>query len=154
MIDNYTEKPNIEAHESQVNIKKRTATNHIVVHCSATRNKPSIDWKSIDKMHRQRGWLCIGYHFVIKTDGTIQQGRRVDEIGAHVSGHNDDTIGICLIGGYNGKKDFKGEQMEALRSLIAYLRSEYPDADVLGHRDFKGVNKECPCFDVREWFYR
>ena len=152
------EEPIIETHKSFISYKKRTdKTKYIVVHCSATQPKSSYDWKTIDQMHRQQGWLGIGYHYVIKTDGTIQEGRPLDTIGSHVKGHNNDSVGICLIGGIDRKgvsaNNFTSKQMESLRCLIDYLRSVYNDeVTVLGHRDFEGVRKDCPCFDVRSWY--
>lgn len=149
-------KPEIEEHKNYVSIKRRPSTEFIVVHCSATQNKESYDWKTIDKMHRQKNWIMIGYHFVIKTDGTIQKGRDLETIGAHVEGYNDKSIGICLIGGIDNKgksvNNFTKVQMKSLKLLIDYLLSIYPKADVRGHRDFPGVAKDCPCFDVKSWY--
>lgn len=156
MTVNY-KKPYIETHKSFINYKSRPETKFIVVHCSATQPKDSYDWKTIDQMHRQQGWLGIGYHFVIKTDGTIQEGRSLNAVGSHVKGHNSDSVGICLIGGIdrNGKSadNFTKEQKDSLRVLIDYLRGVYNDeVTVCGHRDFYGVHKDCPCFDVKSWY--
>ena len=150
--------PKIEEHKTFVSYKKRPETKFLVVHCSATQPKASFTWKTIDQMHRQRGWLGIGYHFVICTDGTIQRGRPVDSIGAHVSGHNSDSIGICLIGGVDSQSkpvdNFTKEQKESLKQLLDYLRWEYKDeVSVCGHRDFPNVHKDCPCFDVKAWYH-
>lgn len=149
--------PTIEEHKSFVSYKNREATKYLVVHCSATQNKPSFTWKTIDQMHRQQGWLGIGYHFVILTDGTIQRGRPLEALGSHVKGYNNCSIGICLIGGVDikGKSvdNFTEEQKESLKCLLDYLRGYYKDeVVVLGHRDFAGVHKDCPCFDVKGWY--
>lgn len=149
--------PTIEEHKSFVSYKNREATKYLVVHCSATRNVPSFTWKTIDQMHRQQGWLGIGYHFVICTDGTIQRGRPLEAIGSHVKGYNNCSVGICLIGGVDSKgksvDNFTEEQKESLKCLLDYLRGYYKDeVTVLGHRDFAGVNKDCPCFDVKGWY--
>ena len=150
-------KPEIDYHKNFVNFKKRTETNYIVVHCAATQNKPEYTWKTIDAMHRQNGWLCIGYHFVILTDGTIQNGRDLDAVGSHVKGYNSESVGICLIGGIDSKgksvDNFTKEQKDSLRELIAWLKSDhYPDAKLQGHRDFPDDKKDCPCFDVNQWW--
>lgn len=149
--------PTIEKHKTFLSYKKRPETKFLVVHCSATQPKDSYTWKTIDQMHRQRGWLGIGYHFVICTDGTIQEGRPLDVIGAHVSGHNKDSIGICLIGGVdkNSKPvdNFTEEQKESLKQLLDYLRWLYKDEVIVcGHRDFDNVKKACPCFNVKSWY--
>ena len=101
--------------------------------------------------------MGIGYHFVILTDGTIQRGRPLEAIGSHVKGYNNCSVGICLIGGVDTKgksvDNFTEEQKESLKCLLDYLRGYYKDeVDVLGHRDFAGVNKDCPCFDVKGWY--
>jgi len=150
--------PLIDYHRNFVKFKSRSSTDYLVVHCSATQNKPEYTWKTIDQMHRQKGWLGIGYHFVILTDGTIQNGRPLEAIGSHVLGYNDDSVGICLIGGIdrNGKSvdNFTEKQKESLKKLLDWLKSKYPKAKVLGHRDFPGVAKDCPCFDVQSWYGR
>lgn len=149
--------PKIEEHKSFVSYNNRETTKYLVVHCSATQNVSSFTWKTIDQMHRQQGWLGIGYHFVILTDGTIQRGRPLEAIGSHVKGYNNCSVGICLIGGVDAKgksvDNFTEEQKESLKCLLDYLRGYYKDeVDVLGHRDFAGVNKDCPCFDVKGWY--
>lgn len=149
--------PTIEEHKSFVSYKNRETTKYLVVHCSATQNVPSFTWKTIDQMHRQQGWLGIGYHFVIRTDGTIQRGRPLEAIGSHVKGCNSCSVGICLIGGVDSKgksvDNFTEEQKESLKCLLDYLRGYYKDeVIVLGHRDFAGVKKDCPCFDVKGWY--
>lgn len=148
--------PDIEEFKCFAPLKKRAKTTKIVVHCSATRNLSKIDRRAIDQMHRNQGWLTIGYHFVITTDGSIQRGRPIDTIGSHVKGHNSDTIGVCLVGGTdsNGKScnNYTEAQLKSLKELLDYLLSIYRDCEVLGHRDFEGVAKDCPCFDVKEWY--
>ena len=148
--------PKIEYHKSFVSIRKRKDTKYIVIHCAATQNKPEYDWKTIDQIHRQRGFLSIGYHFVIKTDGTIQNGRDIDAIGSHATGFNDVSLGVCLIGGIDrsGKSvdNFTPEQKKSLKELIVWLLSMYPDATLVGHRDLPNVAKDCPCFEVHDLF--
>lgn len=142
-------------HKNYIKVKSRKETKYIVIHCSATLCDASIDWKTIDRMHREKGWLMCGYHYVIKADGTIQNGRDEEAIGAHVAGHNHDSIGICLVGGVDKDNDpvdnFTAAQKESLARLLLVLKNKYPDAVILGHRDFKEVKKDCPCFDVKSW---
>jgi len=137
-------------------MSKRHATRFIVVHCSATRPKTDIGVDEIRQMHLARGFKDIGYHFVIRRSGTIERGREEDEIGAHVEGWNAASIGICLVGGVNDdmkpEANYTPEQMNALKSLLCIMLKKYPSSELRGHRDFKGVMKACPCFDVRSWF--
>ena len=135
---------------------KRKTTDFIVVHCSATTSKMDIGAAEIDRWHRSKGWQCIGYTFVIRRDGSIEEGREVDVIGAHVEGHNANSIGICMVGGVaaDGKtpeNNFTPEQFASLKSLVARLKTKYHDAVVQGHRDFPGVAKACPSFSVKDW---
>lgn len=138
-------------------MSKRSKTNWIVLHCSATRaSQVNIGAKDIRKWHKDKGWADIGYHFVIKRDGKLEKGRALDVVGAHVEGHNLDSVGICLVGGLNDKSfkpenNFTAAQWTTLKTLVADLVKRYPKAKVLGHRDFKGVQKACPCFDARPW---
>ena len=128
--------------------------NKIILHCSATKEGKNFTVKDIDEWHRQRGFKCIGYHYVIYLDGTVHKGRDESEVGAHCSGHNSFSIGICYIGGLdaNGKpKDTRTDkQKAAIKSLVAELKLKYPDATIHGHNEF--ANKACPCFDVKKEF--
>lgn len=128
--------------------------NKIILHCSATKEGKNFTVKDIDEWHRQRGFKCIGYHYVIYLDGTVHKGRDESEVGAHCSGQNSFSIGICYIGGLdvNGKpKDTRTDkQKAAIKSLVAELKLKYPDATIHGHNEF--ANKACPCFDVKKEF--
>jgi N-acetyl-anhydromuramyl-L-alanine amidase AmpD len=145
----------------------RTATELLVVHCSATGPTQDIGVREITQWHRQRGFDTVGYHFVIRRNGEVETGRPETAIGAHVKGHNARSIGICLVGGVNtaGKPEnnFTPSQFSALTELLARLRSHYPDTRILGHRDLSpDLNgdgnitpnefiKACPSFDVLTW---
>ena len=143
--------------------------NKIIVHCTASREGQSLTVADIDKMHRARGWNGIGYHYLIYADGSIHKGRPVENAGAHVSGHNADSIGICYVGGLDGSgnpKDTRTEaQKAAIRELVNELCQKYPTVvEVKGHRDYSpDLNgngkiesfewlKACPCFDVQSEF--
>ena len=124
----------------------------IIIHCAATPEGKAFTVADIDAWHKKRGFRCIGYHFVIYLDGSVHKGRAIEEVGAHCSGHNANSIGICYIGGCatNGKtpKDTRTEaQKSALVSLIKRLKSEFPHATIHGHCEFAA--KACPSFDVK-----
>lgn len=135
---------------------KRKATDFIVVHCSATQAKADIGAADIDRWHRGQGWQTLGYHYVIRRNGVVEEGRDESVIGAHVQNHNANSIGICMAGGVaaDGKtpeNNFTPEQFASLKSLVARLKTKYPNAVVQGHRDFPGVAKACPSFSVKDW---
>ena len=131
---------------------------HIVLHCTATPAGREVSLKEIDRWHRAAGFAKIGYHFVIHLDGTIDTGRPLEEAGAHVAGHNANTIGISYVGGVDANDVKKAvdtrtpAQKRAMELLVKDLKSRFPDAQVLGHRDFPNVAKACPCFDARAWW--
>ncbi|OOF50890.1 N-acetylmuramoyl-L-alanine amidase [Rodentibacter genomosp. 1] len=159
----------------------------IIVHCSATRNGKSLKQAGktaaqvIDGWHKKRGFKrqpaaqrafnphlsSIGYHFVIDVDGLVESGRQVGEIGAHVKGHNQNSVGICLVGGItaSGKNhaEYTEAQWQSLHKLLRDLEAFNPEALTYGHRDLSpDLNgdgtitpnewlKDCPCFDVWAW---
>ena len=134
----------------------RQETKYIVIHCSQTRPSQKIGAKEIDRWHREKGWLKIGYGTVIKRDGTIEQGRGDDEVQAAVKGYNHTSFNLCLIGGAkedNWKEEednFTGEQWESLKTELTRLIKKYPDARIVGHRELDD-KKFCPSFDVRDY---
>jgi N-acetylmuramoyl-L-alanine amidase len=125
----------------------------IIIHCSATPENKSFTAKDIDTWHRQRGYNGIGYHYVIRLDGSIENGRGLEQIGAHAYGHNAFSIGICYIGGCDEKMNPKDtrtpEQTVSLIKLLQVLRQKYPKAKIIGHNEIS--DKACPSFDVQEW---
>lgn len=136
----------------------RKETDFIAVHCSAT--KPSVNWDEADirASHLAKGWIDAGYNIVIPRWGTIQIARPLDFQGAHVEGYNSRALGICLIGGVDeqGRPDpnYTPIQMDDLLLSLRFAKRYAPHARIQGHRDFPGVKKDCPCFDVREWLGR
>lgn len=140
----------IENHKADISIMRKVTK--IIVHCSATPEGRDYTAADIDRWHRQKGWNGIGYHYVIYRDGSVHTGRDVEIMGAHCTGQNANSIGICYIGGMTADnkkpKDTRTpEQKAALRDLVELLRTEYPTATIHGHNEF--VNKACPCFDVK-----
>lgn len=127
--------------------------NEIIVHCSATPPSMDIGADTIREWHTDKGWIDIGYHFVIRRNGVVETGRDLDVAGAHAKGHNSRSIGICLIGGVKESDrktpdaNFTFSQYESLAMLIGELRGKIQSiAKVSGHRDYAA--KACPCFDV------
>jgi len=135
---------------------KNEPIKYLVVHCSATSPKLDVDAVMIDRWHRARGSFKIGYHYVIKRDGTLEIGRDESEVGAHIPEFNEGSIGICLAGGADEKgkpqDNFTPKQYATLTKLLSELLTKYRKAEILGHRDFPGANKSCPSFDVKGWW--
>lgn len=128
----------------------------IIIHCS---DSPFGDASQINVWHKQRGWNGIGYHHVIlngvikkgdpytpSLDGKVQDGRLLEKIGAHCAGHNEASIGICLI----GVKTFTEKQFERLLWLVRLYSKRFgiDPSNVRGHCEFDH-GKTCPNFDVQ-----
>lgn len=144
------------------------AIKRIFVHCTATREGQDIDAATIKRWHLGQGWSDIGYHFVIRLDGSIERGRPEHIPGSHARGFNTESVALVYVGGLNAQgaaKDTRTPaQTQAMARLVGDLVKAYPGADVLGHRDISpdldGDGKiephewlkMCPCFDVREWW--
>ena len=134
----------------------------IVIHCAATKPNMDVGVAEIRKWHMNRGWSDIGYHYVVRRDGTVEEGRDENLVGAGVKGFNKHTIHICLVGGVNDDMEpadnFTHKQKIQAKQLAKKLQKKYHELTgifpaVVGHRDFPGVKKACPCFDVVPWYY-
>jgi N-acetylmuramoyl-L-alanine amidase len=125
---------------------------YLVVHCTATPEGKTFTAKDINLWHKQKGWSGIGYHYVIALDGSIESGRPEHQIGAHVQGYNDNSLGIVYVGGCDAKMQAKDtrtlDQKTALIKLLKQLKLKHPKAVILGHRDFPKVAKACPSFNA------
>ena len=126
----------------------------IIIHCTATRKNRHHTVEEIRKWHLQRGFDDIGYHYVIYLDGTVHIGRPVEIVGAHAYGHNQHSIGICYVGGLDRRgrpaNTLNRAQERSLVTLIRVLQSLFPQAGLHGHNEYS--DKECPCFNVGEWW--
>ena len=112
--------------------------NLIVVHCTATPEGRDVTVADIDRMHRARGWKKIGYHYVVYRDGSVHEGRPVNEVGAHVYGHNANSIGVVYVGGV------------AKDGNICGHRDLSPDLNHDGKIEPSEWVKACPCFNAEE----
>lgn len=128
--------------------------NTIIIHCSATYPDMDIGVEEIRHWHvNGNGWSDIGYHFVIRRDGSIELGRPIEAAGAHAKGHNADSIGICMVGGKarDGKQaaNFTAAQWATLSDLVGIQQQKHDIETVIGHNEVS--DKACPAFDVQAW---
>jgi len=121
----------------------------IVIHCSAVKPDQQSSVAQIDTWHHNRGYkFGVGYHYVIRRDGSIEAGRPEWMVGAHCVNHNKYSIGVC----YEGGLDARGQpadtrtaaQKATLRQLLTDLHRRYPRASIVGHHDLN-PQKDCPC---------
>lgn len=119
-------------------LSKRLTTNKIIVHHASAK---TCDASIIHQWHKAKGWSGIGYHFVVRKNGTIEVGRPLDKVGAHCTGQNADSIGICFEGDF--EHETMGDvQLQAGRELIAYIKQTYPSIRITKHKDFMAT--DCP----------
>lgn len=132
--------------------------NDIIIHCSATKAGKDYHARDIDLWHRQDHGHKIGYHYIVCLDGTIEQGRQLDEVGAHCRNHNKTSVGVCYIGGIDadGKPaDTRTDKQKAAldrliwRITLLAIRNGFGLPEVHGHHDYNG-KKACPCFNARK----
>lgn len=133
-----------------MNIKK------LIIHCSYTPPSMDIGADTIRDWHKNgNGWSDIGYHYVIRRDGSIEKGRQDSVAGAHARGHNSNSLGICLVGGKKPNKDepdfnYTAIQLDSLQVLVNDLCVKYGVDEVIGHNEVDS-GKTCPNFDVQSW---
>lgn len=129
----------------------------IIIHCSATKVTHDFPVEKLEACHKGKGWKCAGYHYYITKDGQLHQCRPEEMVGAHARRYNAHSIGICYEGGLNakGKADDTRTpaQKRAMYALLRSLKADYPDAEILGHRDLPWVTKPCPCFDASSEYH-
>lgn len=130
------------------------AVKNIVFHCTATSQDTKVSsilkyWKDV------KGWNSPGYHFLIEPNGNINRLLPIESVSNGVRGHNVDSIHISYIGGVDDSgrplDNRTPKQVLSQLQLLIDLKDQFPMANVLGHRDFEGVTKACPSFDVKKW---
>ena len=126
-------------------LSNRSETDQVVIHHTGNPTDDDLSAAEINASHKARGWSCIGYHYVIRKDGTVEQGRPHWTIGAHAYGHNSHTIGIHMCGNFEIGEPTVA-QIESLALLLANLCTDYGlmiDRDtIVGHREL--MSTACP----------
>lgn len=120
-------------------LSTRSATTDIVLHHAAA---VTCTAQQIDQWHKGNGWSGIGYHFFIRKDGSIYRGRPENSVGAHASGKNSTTIGVCVEGNYETEPVMPAAQKTALKELLTYLKGKYPKAGLKAHKEVGATG--CP----------
>ena len=138
----------------------RKKTEMIVVHCAATKPSMDIGRTEIRKWHvEDNGWDDVGYHYIIKRDGTKEVGRAEAFQGAHAPAANSKSIGVCLVGGMaedgGAENNFTMEQFLTLKDLIKKLKMTNPNiVEIVGHCDIQDNKPNCPGFNLKEWLIK
>tara|TARA_R110000803_G_scaffold173091_1_gene235823 strand:- start:408 stop:818 length:411 start_codon:yes stop_codon:yes gene_type:complete len=127
----------------------------IIIHCTDTYSDMDVDIELIRKWHvEERGWSDVGYHYLIRRDGSVETGRDINRPGAHAVGHNSHSIGLAIAGGKargdESATNFTQAQWNSLEDFVVSLVEQFPDANVIGHNDVS--SKDCPTFDVKQWW--
>lgn len=121
--------------------RKLDQVKYFVIHNSASSTCTPEDlyqWHT-----KERNWAVVGYHYLVRKDGTIYKLNYGSTISNHVAGYNTICLGICLE--LNGDKEHMTSlQFEALIDLLVYLKPTYPKAEIAFHRDFPKAGKTCP----------
>lgn len=115
--------------------------NKVILHCSATKDKGDlIGAKQIDSWHRAKGWVAIGYHYVIRRSGVLELGRKEEDQGAHTRGMNANSLGVCLI----GTSDFEFEQIITLKELYKDIKKRWSIDSYSWYCHSEFSSKTCP----------
>ena len=121
----------------------------VVVHWTETHTNKNIGSEEINKYHVDLGLEGIGYHYVIRRDGSLQRGRPVNIEGQHAPTNNHDkrSIAIVFVGGINvptgtpNSENFLSAQSltrSQLNTFDHFCRSFYtvfPGGQIVGHSD-------------------
>ena len=105
---------------------KRETTDTIVIHCTQTPPGMDVDVDKVTQWHKDRGFDTIGYHYLIKRDGTLQEGRQQDEVGAHAVAVNGNSVGVAMVGGVklNGEQMYS-QSLQDIEKLEEEIRGTY-----------------------------
>ena len=163
-IYKFTRVNGLEELEAEFRSATRDIT-EVVVHWTAHFINQDIGAEEIHGQHKQQGWDGIGYHYIIRKDGTIERGRPINKRGAHAkaNGHNEFSIGIGFVGGYTvnsnsglanppyGSESLNDEQMKALKMFFNAFYKVWPGGQAWGHNDTDPTQKSDPGFSVPEF---
>ena len=144
-----------------------------VVHWTANFIDQDLTAEDIHRVHVNRGFDEIGYHFIILRDGSLQLGRDINKVGAHALRRNAHSIGISFVGGINltsseakrlggyqavanngtyaSSDSLTDAQFKTFDMFMDSFFSAFPYGQAFGHMDTDPNRKPDPGFDVREY---
>lgn len=122
-------------------LSKRSATDLLILHHSGT---TTCTPDGVHNSHVGNGWAGIGYHYLVRKDGTIYRGRPEDTVGAHAYGANSHSIGVCFEGNYQVEQTMPAAQLAAGQALVADIKRRWGITKVIGHKDVAGSTTDCP----------
>jgi N-acetyl-anhydromuramyl-L-alanine amidase AmpD len=128
-------------------IKPKRNVYTVFIHCSASDNPDHDSIDVINEWHQARGWSTVGYHYFIRKDGTIEEGRSLERTPAAQKGHNTGSIAICIHGLELAL--FTEEELASLRHLCEEINESYKDITFHAHNEVNS-NKTCPVIAVKE----
>ena len=128
----------------QYALEERNCTDMLVIHHTGGKDIDAYA-EQIHEWHINADYSGIGYHFVIRKDGTIERGRPEWAVGSHAYGENRHTLGIHLSGDFEQAYPTQA-QIESAALLIANLCEKYDittdRAHIVGHCDLMAT--DCP----------
>lgn len=133
---------------------------HLVVHGTMTNPKDPFQLDVLAAEHYKRGVRSpyadsrTAYHWIILRNGDLVIGRETHEP-ARLSGPlNDVALAVLLVGGLDDEGEpapnYSAEQWHTLYLLCSLIAEDWPDLEVIGHRDVysKPKGRDCPGFDA------
>lgn len=128
----------IETNLSFGSMSNRKTTRRIILHHAEA---VSCTAEDIHRWHKANGWSGAGYHFLVRKDGSIYRLRPEGMVGAHASGSNSDSLGVCFEGAYM-TETMPRAQIDTGMALVAHLKGKYGVSAVQAHRDV--CSTDCP----------
>lgn len=133
-----------ETYLSFRSLTNREQTDVIILHHIGNTNA-DVSAATVHRWHLANGWAGIGYHYLIRKDGTIERGRPRDTVGAHCYGENWHSVGVNIVGNFETNEP-TAAQIDAAERLVAVLCRLYglrPSGETIkGHHDFNAT--ACP----------
>lgn len=151
--------------EMQAEFKNITReVTEVVVHWTETPTNKNIGSEELNKIHLESGLKGIGYHYVIRRDGSLQRGRPVNIQGEHtlINNHDERSIGVAFVGGINvpsgtpnlenfvSAQSLTRSQFNTFDHFCRSFYARFPGGQILGHNDLDPIEND-PGFNVREY---